>query len=139
LHGFESQISVERDRPGIDLRALFCLSCRDGLSGSIVIMVVVMVVIVVISTVILVVPVSLMHRPSAVIVIVVRMAPVGARVWRPVPAACHPAVVIVHDAPVTVDPDKAVSRHWGADLIANRRWWCSDINLDLAPYGGRYN
>jgi hypothetical protein len=100
---------------------------------------VVVVVVVVVMAMILVVPVSLMHRPSAVIVIVVGMAPVGARVWRPVPAARYPAVVIVHDAPVTVDPNKAVSRHWGADLIANRRWWCSDINLDLAPYGGRYN
>ena len=95
------------------------------------------VVMVVVMPVILVVPVSLMHRPSAVIVIVVGMAPVGARVWRPVPAACDPAVVIVHNAPVTLDPNKALSRHWGADLIANQWRWSSDINLDLTPCGGR--
>ena len=125
---------MERTRPGIDVRASFCWSCRDLLS-AIVIMIMVVIVVMPVILVILVVPVPLMHRPSALIVIVVGMAPVSAGVRRSVPAARYPAVVIVDNGPVTIDPDKAFFRYWGADFIADRRWWSSDINLDLAPCG----
>lgn len=99
------------------------------------VVVVVVVIIVIVMIVIFVVPVSFMHLPSTFVVIVVRVAPVGAWVWRPVPASWDPVVATAVDAPVTVDPDETVARYWRPDFIANWRGRSSDIDLNLAPRG----
>jgi hypothetical protein len=97
--------------------------------------VVVVIIVIVMISVIFVVPVSFMHLPSTFVVIVVGMTPVGAWVWRPVPAPRNPSVVIAGDSPVPVDPDETVARHRRADFIANRRGRRSNVYLDLAPRG----
>jgi hypothetical protein len=95
----------------------------------------VVVIVIAISAMIFVVPVSLVHRPSTVVVIVVRVAPVGAWIWWPVPPSSDPPVATAVDAPVTIDPDEAFSWNRGADLIAYGGWRSSDIDPDLSPCG----
>jgi hypothetical protein len=101
----------------------------------VVVVAVVVIIVIVMITVILMVPVSFVHLPSTLVVIVVGVAPVSAWVWRSVPAPRNPSVAIADDSPVTVYPHETVARHRRADFITNRRGRSSNIDLDLAPRG----
>jgi len=81
--------------------------------------------------VIFVVPMSLMQLPASLIMIVVRVAPVGACIGRAVPASLNPAVVVAIGNPVSLDPSVARARLWSANLNPERRWRSSDVHRNL--------
>jgi hypothetical protein len=88
--------------------------------------------IVMVVAVVLMVPVSFMDLPSLLVVVVVRMGPVGAGVGRPLPDAGDPDVSSAVISPVTVDPGVALSGYRRPCLIAQRWRRSADINVDLA-------
>jgi hypothetical protein len=90
----------------------------------------VVMIVVVIATV-FAIPVALMDPPALLVVVVVRVAPVGAGVGWLLPTPGDPDVVAAARAPVPVDPRVAFSWHQRSYLIAD--WWRrgADINLDL--------
>jgi len=67
-----------------------------------------------------VVPMAFMHRPAALIVVIVRMAPVSSRIRWPLPNS------------VAIHPDKTFARKRWPYLITNGWWRRADVNLDLA-------
>jgi hypothetical protein len=81
--------------------------------------------------VVFMVPVSLVHFPAFRIVIVVRVAPVGARVGRTVPAPLDPAVVVAIGSPISSDPVVAWAGFWSTNLNAEGRWRGSDVYRNL--------
>jgi hypothetical protein len=81
---------------------------------------------------ILVVPVALMHLPPTVIMVIVRMAPVSSCVGWSLPPARDPDIPVSVRAPISVDPNETLSRDRGAWLIAQRRWWCTDVHPNLS-------
>ena len=95
-----------------------------------VVMVIVVMVVVVIAMIIMV-PVSFVEAPSLLVVVIVRMAPIGAGVRRPVPTSGNPYVLALSGAPITVDPSVAFAGWRGTSLIAH--WWriSADINANL--------
>ncbi len=95
-------------------------------------MIVVMIVAVVVIAVVIAIPVPLVHLPALLVVVVVGVAPVGAGVGWPLPAAWNPDIVIAPNSPVALDPGIALSRHDRSGFIAD--WWrCGpEIDLDLA-------
>src|SRR6266567_3373688 len=90
--------------------------------------VMVAVTVVVVISVILTVPVPFMHVPAILVAVIMRVAPVGARVRRPVPTSRNPDVSAPVDTPVAIDPDKAGPGRWRAPLIAYR--WRRAANDD---------
>jgi len=98
----------------------------------VVIVMLTVVMIVVMIAMVFAVPVALMYSPALLVVVVVRMAPVGARVGWPLPSAGDPDIVAAARAPVPIDPGVAFSGHERPDLISHRRRRGADIDLDLA-------
>jgi hypothetical protein len=96
------------------------------------VVVIVMPVVVVVIAVVFAVPVPFMDLPALLVVVVVGMAPVGAGVGWPLPCAGDPDIVAAAPTPVAIDPRVAPGRHGRPDLIADRRRWGTDIDLDLA-------
>jgi hypothetical protein len=90
------------------------------------------VMIVVVIAMVFVIPMASMNLPALLVVIVVGMAPVGARVGWPLPDAGYPDVAAAARAPVAIDPGIALSWHGRSYLIAHRRRWGADIDLNLA-------
>ena len=92
----------------------------------------VVVMIVVVIAVVFAVPMAFMNLPALLVVVVVGMAPVGARVGWPLPSAGDPDIVAAARAPVPIDPGVAFCRHGRSHLIAE--WWRrgTDVDLDLA-------
>jgi len=88
--------------------------------------------VVMVVAVVLVVPVPFMDLPSLLVVVVVRMGPVGPGVGRPLPDAGDPDVASAAISPVTVDPGVAFSGHRRPCLIAQRWRRGADINVNLA-------
>jgi hypothetical protein len=93
-------------------------------------MVVVTIVVVVVMAIamIVTVPVSFVEAPSFLVVVIVRMAPIGAGVRRPVPTSWNPYVLSVSCAPITVDPGVSFAGGRGTSLIAH--WWRISANID---------
>ena len=88
--------------------------------------------IVVVIAMVFTVPMAFMNSPTFAVVVVVGMAPVGARVGWPLPSAGDPDIVAAARAPVSIDPGVAFFRHGRSYLIADRWRWRADIDLDLA-------
>ena len=94
-------------------------------------MIAIMVAVVVIAMV-FAIPVAFMHLPAPLVVVVVRMAPIGAGVRWTLPDAGDPDVPAAALTPIAIDPDEALFRHGRPYLIPD--WWRrgADIDLDLA-------
>jgi hypothetical protein len=92
---------------------------------------VIAVMVVMVIAVIVTVPVSFVEAPSFLVMVIVRMAPIGASVRRPVPTSGNPYVLSVSGTPVAVDPGEAFARRRGASLIAQRGRISADIDADL--------
>ncbi len=93
---------------------------------------IVIVMIVVVVAMVLAIPVAFVHLPALLVVVVVRMAPVGAGVRRPLPNAWNPDIMIAANSPVAIDPSVAFSGQGRPDFIADGWRWGADIDLDLA-------
>src|SRR5277367_5716667 len=93
--------------------------------------------VVVMVAVVFVVPVSFMDLPALLVVIVMRMGPVGARVGRSLPNSRDPDIATATLSPVSVDPCVAFSWHRRSYLIADGWGRGADVNLDLAECRGR--
>jgi hypothetical protein len=87
---------------------------------------------VVMIAVVVMIPVAFMHLPAALVVVIVRMAPVGARVRRPLPDAGVPDIAPIIVAPIAIDPGVALAWHSRPDFIADRWWRSADVNMNLA-------
>ena len=74
------------------------------------------------------VPMALMHMPSIVVMVVMRMAPVSPRIRRPLPHSRNPDIVPMVGSPVAINPDIAFARYRRASLIADRWRRCADRN-----------
>lgn len=92
-------------------------------------------VVVVVIAVVFVIPVAFVHLPASLVVVVVGVAPVGAGVRWPLPAAGNPDVAAAARAPVAVNPGVTFSWHGWPYLIADR-WRCAEIDLDLTECRG---
>ena len=101
----------------------------------VVIVMLTVVMIVVMIAMVFAVPVALMYSPALLVVVVVRMAPVGARVGWPLPSAGDPDVAATACSPVTVNPVVAFFRHRRPYLVADR-WRRAEIDLDLTECRG---
>ncbi len=85
--------------------------------------------------VVVMVPVAFVHLPALLVVVVVRMIPVGAGVGRLVPAARDPYVAATLVAPVAVLPCIAFAWRWRPALIAQRRRRSPDEYMNLPDSG----
>jgi hypothetical protein len=101
------------------------------------VVVVVMVVMVIVVMVVMVIamifaiPVSFVELPSLLVVVIVRMAPIGTGVRRPVPTSGDPYVLSIPGAPIAIDPGVSFAGGRRTSLIAH--WWrgSADIEADL--------
>src|SRR5258708_22175118 len=88
---------------------------ESGLAAMIVVVVAVVMVAMVFA-----IPVTFVHLPAALVVVVVGVAPVGAGVGWSLPAAGDPDVAATACSPVTVNPVVAFFRHRRPYLVADR-------------------
>ena len=79
-----------------------------------------------------VVPMAFMYLPAALIVVIVRMAPVSSRIRWPLPNSRHPNIPSAANSPIAIDPDKTFAGQRWPYFIPNRRRRGADIDLDLA-------
>src|ERR1700733_11485591 len=75
---------------------------------------------VVVIAAVLVIPMSLVHLPAALVMVIVRMSPVRACIRRSLPDAGIPDITPAIVAPITVDPGVALAWHGRSDFIADR-------------------
>lgn len=95
----------------------------------------VVVVEIVVIAVVFVVPVSFMHLPALLVVVVVWMAPVGSRIGRPLPNPRDPDIPTAAISPVAINPDEAFSWNRWPYLIV-QGWRCgADVDADLTECG----
>src|SRR5579864_6666955 len=87
------------------------------------------------AVVVFVIPVSLVQLPAFLVVVVVRMTPVGAFVGSMVPASLDPAVVVAIGDPISFYPGVARAGHRPAFLVADRRRRGSDVHRNLGRAG----
>lgn len=85
-------------------------------------MVLAMAVVLGVGIMVFVIPVSFVELPALLVVIIVRVIPVGSFVGRTVPASLNPAVVVAIGGPISLDPGVAGTGHWSTRLDAERRW-----------------
>jgi hypothetical protein len=78
------------------------------------------------------IPMTFMHLPATLIMVVVRMTPVGSRVRRSLPDAGDPDISSAALSPVAIDPGVAISWDGRPCLIANGGRRRADVNLYLA-------
>jgi hypothetical protein len=87
--------------------------------------------------VIFVVPVTFVHLPALLVVVVVGMVPVGASVGWLLPDAAMPDVAASVVSPVAIGPHEAYAGCGWADFIAQGRWGATDVDVDLGEgWGG---
>jgi len=91
--------------------------------------------VIVVIVVVFVVPVAFVHLPALLVVVVVRVAPVGPGIGWVNPDARHPDVAASTIAPVAFRPDIAFARHGGTHFIAQRRRCATDIDMNLGNGG----
>jgi hypothetical protein len=87
---------------------------------------------VVVIAAVFVIPMSFVHLPATLVVVIVRMSPVSARIRWPLPYARIPDITPIIVAPVSVDPGVALAWHGRSDFIADGWWRSADVNMDLA-------
>ena len=107
-------------------------SLQIGLPGLATIVVAMIAMVLVAVAMIFVVPMAFMHLPATVIMVVVRMTPVGSLIGRPLPPPRDPDIPPAAWSPVAIHPGVAFSRHDRSYLIADWRGRGADIDLDLA-------
>src|SRR3979411_2665955 len=88
---------------------------------------------------VLMIPVTFMHPPALLVMIVMRMAPITAHVGGLFPLPCHPTIAIPVRRPVPVDPGITRTGHLPSLLIALWWWRASDIHADLRRSSNRDN
>ena len=81
--------------------------------------------------VVFVVPVSFVELPALLVVIIVRMIPVGSFVRRMVPASRNPAIMAAIGSPISLNPGVSGAGHWSAGLDAQGWWRRSDVDRNL--------
>jgi hypothetical protein len=91
--------------------------------------------VVVVISVVFVIPVTIMHLPASLVVVVVGVAPVSAGVRWPLPDAGDPDVAIATLPPIAINPCVAFSWHGWPYLISHRRRG-AEIDLDLTECRG---
>src|ERR1700733_8949858 len=87
---------------------------------------------VVVVAVVFTIPVTLVVCPAPVVVVVVRVAPVGARIGRTPPHSGDPHIPSPRPVPISVYPDKARTRNRGPNLIAQWQRSSADVYADLS-------
>jgi hypothetical protein len=102
----------------------------------VVVAVIVMTIIVVVAMV-FVIPMAFVNLPALLVVVVVRMAPIGTGIRWPLPDAWDPDIAAAALSPVAVHPGVALSRDRRPYFIPHRWWRGTDINLDLAKCRNR--
>ena len=85
--------------------------------------------------VIFMVPVALVQLPALLIVVIVRVIPVGSGVGRLNPVPTHPGVVTPARSPVAFHPGVPRARSVAAPFVTKSRWWASDIKGNLREGG----
>jgi hypothetical protein len=81
--------------------------------------------------VVLMIPMSLVHLPTFTVVVIVRMTPVCPFIWRTVPSAPDPPVMVTDWFPISIHPDEARTRSRSILLITDRRWRDPDVHRNL--------
>src|SRR5580692_132855 len=81
------------------------------------------------------VPMTFMHLPALLVVVVMGMAPIGASVRRAHPDTGHPYIAASTVAPVAFGPDISLAGHGGTNLVAQRRRRAPDVDMDLCDGG----
>jgi len=77
------------------------------------------------------IPVTFVVRPAPIVVIVVRMAPVGTHIRRSLPHSMPPLIPSAAPEPIAINPGIAWTRHRTPNLIAQRRRSSADVYADL--------
>jgi hypothetical protein len=90
-------------------------------------MVIVVLVVVVAIIMIFMIPVAFVDLPALLIVIVVRMIPIGAFIRRLLPTSRNPFIVAAIRSPVAFDPAVTRARSFRPSLVTKRRRRTSDI------------
>ncbi len=85
--------------------------------------------------VVFMVPMAFMHLPALLVMVVVRMAPVGPFIRRTLPNSGPPDVAPTVVSPIAFGPDKAGAGHSRPCFVAQRRWGAANVNLDLGNSG----
>ena len=80
--------------------------------------------------VIFMIPMALMVGPSTVIVVVVRVGPIGAGIRRSAPHSGDPDISAPVPVPISIDPRVTRTWHRRPYFVAERRRSNSDINAD---------
>jgi len=91
--------------------------------------------VVVVIAVIFVVPMAFMHLPALLVMVVVRMAPIGPLIRRTLPNARPPNITATVNPPIAFGPHKAGAGHSWSSFVAQRRWSAADVNLNLCDSG----
>jgi hypothetical protein len=105
------------------LRLLF-----SHLSQADQILVVVVMMVVMVIAMIFMIPVAFVHPPSLLVVVIVRMAVVGAGVRRLLPASTNPYVPPVLIAPIALGPNVSISGSLSTNFIP--QGWRRSANID---------
>ena len=87
---------------------------------------------IVVIAMILVIPMTLVVGPTAIIVVVMRMAPIRPGIRRPAPYSGDPHIPCPGPVPISVRPDIARTGNRRPNLIAQRRRSSADVNTDLS-------
>ncbi len=90
-----------------------------------------MVAVIMMVAVVFVVPVTFVHVPSVLVVVVVRVAPVGTFIGWTIPASRNPDIAACIDAPIAIDPYEAFSGRRGTAL--NAQWGRGAADGDTEP------
>jgi hypothetical protein len=84
---------------------------------AVVVIVVMIVIPVVMVAMVLVIPVSRMHLPSVLVVVVMRVAPVRPCIRRPPPHSRDPHIPVACPVPIAIDPNIARTWHGRRDVV----------------------
>ena len=101
----------------------------------VVVIVVIMMAMIVVVAMIFMIPVAFVHTPAFLVVVVVRMGPVGAGIRRAIPAAWNPDVTALVDSPVAIDPGIAFARDRWACFITQWGRCSADVDANLPKHG----
>jgi hypothetical protein len=81
---------------------------------------------------VLMVPMPFVKLPAFAIVIVMRMVPIGAFIWRTLPPSCNPAIAMSARCPIPVDPSETRRRDRPSHFVTKRWRRCSDVDRNLS-------
>jgi hypothetical protein len=96
-----------------------------------VMIVVIVVALIVVVAVVFMVPVAFMDRPTLLVVVVVRIAPMRPLIGRPLPGSTSPFIPPAAPGPIAVGPNITRTWHRSLDLIPHRWRGTTDIDAHL--------